>query len=120
MDRWSNGHVVLTGDAAWAPTPMTGIGTTLAIVGAYVLAGELSKHDDIRVALSEYEKVMRPFVRDGQNIPKIIPRMLWPHSRVGLALMRSAMQIAATGPIKKLFSNAFARDSSKIRLPDYG
>lgn len=41
MDRWSNGRVVLTGDAAWCPTALSGIGTTLAIVGAYVLAGSL-------------------------------------------------------------------------------
>ncbi|UXA53221.1 FAD-dependent monooxygenase [Xanthomonas prunicola] len=45
MPRWSNARVVLTGDAAWCPTALSGIGTTLAIVGGYVLAGELAKAD---------------------------------------------------------------------------
>ncbi|TZG27644.1 FAD-binding monooxygenase [Sphingomonas montanisoli] len=51
MPRWSNGCVVLTGDAAWAVTPLGGIGATLALTGAYVLAGELARHGDIGSAL---------------------------------------------------------------------
>ncbi|MGR6999001.1 FAD-dependent monooxygenase [Yinghuangia aomiensis] len=42
MDRWSNGRVVLLGDAAFSSSPMSGQGTGLALVGAYVLAGELA------------------------------------------------------------------------------
>ncbi len=119
MDRWSNGRVVLTGDAAWCPTPLSGIGTTLAIVGGYVLAGELATQSDIPSALVRYDGVMRPFVKEGQNIPKIVPRMLWPHNVPELMLMRGAMRIAGTPLIKKAFSSAFARDSNRIELPDY-
>lgn len=119
MDRWSDRRVVLTGDAAWCPTPMSGIGTTLAIVGGYVLAGELSQQADIPAAFARYEQVMRPFVKEGQGTPKIVPRMLWPHSAPGLALMRGAMRVAGTSVVKKAFTGAFARDSNKINLPDY-
>ena len=120
MDRWSNGRVVLTGDAAWCPTPLSGIGTTLAIVGAYVLAGELATQSDIPSALVRYDSVMRPFVKEGQNIPKIVPRMLWPHNALELVMMRGAMRIAGTPLAKKAFSSAFARDSNRIELPNYG
>lgn len=119
MERWSNNHVVLTGDAAWAPSPLSGIGTSLAIVGGYVLAGELAREPEQSSAMASYEKVMRPFVKEGQNIPKIVPRMLWPHNAPELMLMRGAMRIAGTPLVKKAFSNAFARDSNRIDLPDY-
>lgn len=119
MDRWSDHRVVLTGDAAWCPTPLSGIGTTLAMVGGYVLAGELSSQGSLSAALARYEKVMRPFVQEGQDIPKIVPRMLWPHSPTGLRLMHGAMRVAGTPLAQKIFSSAFARNSNKIVLPDY-
>jgi 2-polyprenyl-6-methoxyphenol hydroxylase-like FAD-dependent oxidoreductase len=119
MERWSSGSVVLTGDAAWAPTPLSGIGTSLAIVGGYVLAGELARQSDPASAFGCYEKVMRPFVQEGQNIPKIVPRMLWPHNAPELMMMRSAMRVAGMPLVKKVFSSTFARDSNRIDLPDY-
>ncbi|XUY28995.1 FAD-dependent monooxygenase [Agrobacterium sp. rho-8.1] len=119
MDRWSDGRVVLTGDAAWRATPLSGIGTTLAVIGGYVLAGELSKTDDLPSALAGYERVMRPFVKEGQGVPKIVPRMLWPHSRLGLAVLRGTMRVAGTPLVRKTFSNLYLRDSKKIELPDY-
>jgi 2-polyprenyl-6-methoxyphenol hydroxylase-like FAD-dependent oxidoreductase len=63
MDSWSRGRVVLLGDAGYCPDPMTGQGTSLALVGAIVLAQELANSDgDHRTALRSYESVMRPFV----------------------------------------------------------
>nr|WP_232515069.1 FAD-dependent monooxygenase [Xanthomonas citri] len=119
MPRWSNGRVVLTGDAAWCPTALSGIGTTLALVGGYVLAGELSKADTPSAAFARYEQIMRPFVEEGQNIPKLLPRLLWPHTRVGLAVLRGAMHIAGSPVFKKFINDRFARDSRSIVLPSY-
>ena len=48
MPSWSKGRVALVGDAAYAPSFLTGQGTSLALVGAYVLAGELASHADHR------------------------------------------------------------------------
>ncbi len=119
MKRWSNGSVVLTGDAAWCPTGVSGIGTSLAIVGSYVLAGELYKTNDKLAALRSYEAIMRPFVKEGQNIPKIVPRMLWPQNAFELKLMRAAMRVANNPLVKKLCASSFARDSNQIELPHY-
>lgn len=41
MDSWSSGRVALVGDAGYCASPLSGMGTSLALVGAYVLAGEL-------------------------------------------------------------------------------
>jgi 2-polyprenyl-6-methoxyphenol hydroxylase-like FAD-dependent oxidoreductase len=69
MDRWSNGRVVLVGDAAYCPSPDSGQGTSLALVGAYILAAELANNrDDHAAAVTNYESRMRPFVALNQAL----------------------------------------------------
>ena len=83
MSKWSNSRVVCLGDAAYAPTPLTGMGTSLAITGAYVLAGELSKLDDGEhpsKALEAYESTFRPFVEETQKIPFFVPAIAHPET----------------------------------------
>ena len=67
LPRWSTGRTVLLGDAAWATGPF-GTGTTLALVGAYILAGELGQDTDTAAALGRYEERMRPFVAQAQDV----------------------------------------------------
>lgn len=56
MDRWSAGRTALIGDAAYCASPLSGMGTGMAVVAAYVLAGELAEADgDYSVAFSRYE-----------------------------------------------------------------
>jgi 2-polyprenyl-6-methoxyphenol hydroxylase-like FAD-dependent oxidoreductase len=69
MDRWSAGRVVLLGDAGYCPSPMTGQGTSVALVGAYVLADELRKADgDHAAAFARYEERMRTYVQLNQAL----------------------------------------------------
>src|SRR3954471_24283934 len=65
LPAWSRGRVVLLGDAAWSPTPLTGLGTSLALVGAYVLARQLADAEPAG-ALRRYEEVLRPYVTTAQ------------------------------------------------------
>ncbi|GAB2832790.1 FAD-dependent monooxygenase [Actinocorallia aurea] len=67
MPRWSTGRVALVGDAAHCPSPMSGQGTSLALVGAYVLADELAKASHPE-AFAHYETRMRPFVEANQAL----------------------------------------------------
>jgi 2-polyprenyl-6-methoxyphenol hydroxylase-like FAD-dependent oxidoreductase len=63
MDRWSAGRVTLVGDAGYCPSPMSGQGTSLALVGAYVLADELGRAGgDHHAAFARHEERLRPFV----------------------------------------------------------
>ncbi|MCJ1228195.1 hypothetical protein MMC12_004856 [Toensbergia leucococca] len=83
MSKWSNSRVVCLGDAAYAPTSLTGMGTSLAITGAYVLAGEMSKLDDGEhpsKALEAYESTFRPFVEETQKIPIFVPAIAHPET----------------------------------------
>jgi 2-polyprenyl-6-methoxyphenol hydroxylase-like FAD-dependent oxidoreductase len=69
MDRWSQDRVVLVGDAGYCASPMSGQGTSLALIGAYVLAGELAAASgDHQTAFHQYEIEMRPFVMLNQAL----------------------------------------------------
>src|SRR5271168_586869 len=71
MDRWSSGRVALVGDAACGPTLITGQGTSMAVVGAYVLAGELaSAGGDYRTAFARYEQECRSYMEENQQIAR--------------------------------------------------
>ncbi|MFI7242629.1 FAD-dependent monooxygenase [Streptomyces qinglanensis] len=69
MDHWTRGRVALVGDAGYCPSPLSGQGTSLALVGAYVLARELSASPaSVADALLRYEERMRPFVALNQAL----------------------------------------------------
>ncbi|MCX5377355.1 FAD-dependent monooxygenase [Streptomyces sp. NBC_00091] len=69
MDRWSKGRTVLVGDAAYCASPASGQGTSLALVGGYVLAGELAAAlGGYEAAFVAYESAMRPFVEANQKL----------------------------------------------------
>jgi 2-polyprenyl-6-methoxyphenol hydroxylase-like FAD-dependent oxidoreductase len=60
LPRWSQGRIVLLGDAAHATTPGIGQGAAQAIEDAVVLADELSQTDQLGDALTGYESIRRP------------------------------------------------------------
>ncbi len=90
MDTWSKGRVALVGDAGYCPTLLTGYGSQLAMVGAYILAGELKAADgDYKIAFPAYEKELRPFVEQKQKNIKLLrtvvpgsPFELWARNQV--------------------------------------
>ncbi|WP_405401354.1 FAD-dependent monooxygenase [Streptomyces sp. NBC_01104] len=67
MPRWSSGRVALVGDAAYAPSFLTGQGTSLALVGAYMLAGSLADRDHA-AGFAAYERHTREFVTLNQGL----------------------------------------------------
>ncbi|KAB1910926.1 FAD-dependent monooxygenase [Micromonospora sp. AMSO31t] len=69
MDRWSTGRIALVGDAGHGPSPASGQGTSLGLVGAYVLAASLAEAGGDPVAgFAGYERRMRPFVTANQRL----------------------------------------------------
>lgn len=77
MPNWSKGRTALVGDAAYSATPLSGQGTSIAIAGAYVLAGELLEaQGDPAIAFSRYEQLMRPFVKKNQDLANMSARIM--------------------------------------------
>jgi 2-polyprenyl-6-methoxyphenol hydroxylase-like FAD-dependent oxidoreductase len=78
MDAWSAGRVTLVGDAAHCAAPLSGQGTSLALVGAYLLARELGRADGHEAAFARYERRMRPFAEANQALALIDRRNVDP------------------------------------------
>ncbi|MFF7656057.1 FAD-dependent monooxygenase [Streptomyces sp. NPDC007983] len=69
MDTWSRGRVALLGDAGYCGSPASGQGTSMALIGAYVLAGELkAAGGDHTTAFAAYERELRDFVTANQEL----------------------------------------------------
>ncbi|MGW6914141.1 FAD-dependent monooxygenase [Kitasatospora sp. NPDC054939] len=72
LEQWSAGRIALLGDAGYCASPLSGQGTSLALVGAHVLADELGRArkdgEDHRAAFERYEERMRPFVAANQAL----------------------------------------------------
>jgi 2-polyprenyl-6-methoxyphenol hydroxylase-like FAD-dependent oxidoreductase len=117
--RWSSGRVALTGDAAWCASPVSGMGTTLSLVGTYVLAGELAAHVDHRDGFAAYERVMRPFVEQAQHLPPGVPLVANPTSRAGVAAFRLVLRLAASRPAAVARTRFFSPPADGFDLPDY-
>lgn len=63
LPTWSQGRVLLLGDAAHCLTLMSGQGAAMAMASAEMLGQELKAHpDDILLALANHEKRLRPSI----------------------------------------------------------
>ncbi|ORY88750.1 hypothetical protein BCR35DRAFT_329658 [Leucosporidium creatinivorum] len=100
IEQWHRGRVVLVGDAAYCPSPLSGMGTSSAVTGAYVLGQELGKAasslgrlEDVTKAFESYDSIVRPYVEQKQNeiIPPWVRRMIWPESALGVKTVQLAM-----------------------------
>ncbi|KAI1609215.1 hypothetical protein EDD36DRAFT_86608 [Exophiala viscosa] len=96
LQKWSQDRVVLVGDAAWAPTPFTGEGNQLAIMGAHVLAQEISRYRS-SAAFDAYEKRLRAYVEDAQNIPLggYAPYIFVPQTSLGVWVFRTLIYLGS-------------------------
>jgi 2-polyprenyl-6-methoxyphenol hydroxylase-like FAD-dependent oxidoreductase len=119
LPSWSSGRIAVVGDAAYCPTPISGMGTTLALTGAYLLAEELVHGTDHDAAFTSYEKLMRPIVDAGQKLPPGVPGIANPTSRLGVAIFRSAVRLAGSGPARSLMSRFMSSSEDTVALPTY-
>lgn len=119
LPRWSSGRVVLVGDAAACPTPLTGLGTSVALVQAYVLAGELAAaHGDHRIAFNRYEQVTRPYVTTAQELPPGGVSGYAPNSALTIRAQALSMRAMTRWPMRPILERQFAK-AGGIVLPDY-
>lgn len=114
VDRYSTGRIALLGDAAHGNT-LGGFGTGLAVVGAYVLAGELMRADgDHRVAFARYESTFRGYAEVSRHVNA--GRLLAPRTRPGIRARNTLFSAAALFSSLMALTDHWATD---ITLPDY-
>jgi len=104
---WSKGRFVMIGDAAYCPTPFTGAGCALALVGAYVLAGEIARHSDHMQAFAAYEALVRPYAEATQKqLNPAVIRLFHPKGRLGIALAHGIERMLASRTAQRLLRPA--------------
>ncbi|KAI1398780.1 putative monooxygenase [Hypoxylon fuscum] len=119
-NTWSKGRVVLLGDAAHCPSPFSGMGTTGALVGAYVLAGEISRNpDNISQAFANYDKTLRPFVDEIQDVKPALLRLGMPETWWGIAILHFIFRLICFLRIPQLKARFSSEERGGWRLPDY-
>ena len=116
IPKWTNGRALVLGDAAFATF---GVGTSLAIESAYILAGELSKiesSDEIPRAVEKYEEVFRPLYAKMEQVPPGFPQFVFPQTAWGLWLRDSVLWFLGKTKLYKIFQG----DSRmNWKLPSY-
>jgi 2-polyprenyl-6-methoxyphenol hydroxylase-like FAD-dependent oxidoreductase len=120
MRSWSSGRVTLLGDAGYCPSPLSGQGTVLALIGAYLLAGELAWHPgDHETAFAGYERRFRPFVEASQKMGRNNARMTEPDSRLAMWLQLGMLWAMVHMPGSAFIMRRMMKGLSDIELPDY-
>ena len=120
MNRWSAGRSVLLGDAAYCASPLSGMGTGMAVVGAYVLAGELAEaNGDYALAFERYENLMRDFVKKCQGIADGGTDWFVPRTRFRLWLSNQMWKILPYTPWKNVMIEVPLKIGNSISLKEY-
>jgi len=120
MDRWSKGRCVLLGDAAYCASPLSGMGTGMAVVGAYILAGELKEADgNYELAYERYESLMRAFVKRCQDIADGGADWFVPRTRFKLWMSTQMWKVLPYTPWKNMMIEVPLKIGNSIALKDY-
>jgi 2-polyprenyl-6-methoxyphenol hydroxylase-like FAD-dependent oxidoreductase len=125
MPCWSQGRVALAGDAGYCASPMSGQGTSLAMIGAYVLAGELAAASGAyQTAFDRYEKEMRPFVTLNQALGLKSANLMRSKEQKSVSawLLKKAMQLAPGRMVESFINRSTRRihaAANSISLKDY-
>jgi 2-polyprenyl-6-methoxyphenol hydroxylase-like FAD-dependent oxidoreductase len=125
MDIWSRRRVTLVGDAGYCPGPAVGGSTSLAVLGAYVLAGELARADgDHLRAFAAYELQMREPVHLSRAFARAAAKSIIPGSRFGVwALTRGAQLVSLMpGSLSRTLAKLNTRGvrmHDSMQVPDY-
>jgi 2-polyprenyl-6-methoxyphenol hydroxylase-like FAD-dependent oxidoreductase len=119
MTSWSKGRVVLVGDAASCTSPMSGMGTSIALVGAYVLAGELKEaNGDYAAAFANFEATMREFAEAAQKMAEGVSWFI-PATRMKLWFSKKMWSWMPQSTMRKLMVEQPGKVARMVTLKEY-
>ncbi|WP_067537295.1 FAD-dependent monooxygenase [Nocardia crassostreae] len=119
MPTLSNGRITLLGDAGYCGSPMTGMGTAMALVGAYILAGEIaSTPDDLTGALARSEAAVTPFLDKARELPGGGIKMMVPNSEIGVRAEQFLGKLMTTRIMKPVMMKMLDKTEDYV-LPTY-
>ncbi|MEV4256765.1 FAD-dependent monooxygenase [Spirillospora sp. NPDC049652] len=119
MDSWTKGRIALLGDAGYGAT-CGGMGTGLAVVCAYVLAGELAAAGgDHRVAFPAYEQAIRKFTKACQQVAGGVGPFFAPRTARSLRRRTRIYKVLTAGPMLRLLDRMTTKAATSIELREY-
>ncbi|XXG95489.1 hypothetical protein Hte_001753 [Hypoxylon texense] len=114
------GRIALLGDAAHCASAVTGMGTTVSLIGAYMLAGELARHNgDVPTALQAFDANVKPYITEAQKLTLGVPRILTLQSRWAIALLRFVVWLVTSTKFDKLLVKFAGENKGGLQLPNY-
>ncbi len=118
MNHWSKGKVSLVGDACDCPSFLSGQGSTLAMVGAYILAGELKESKgNYEAAFQQYENIFKPLIETKQKLAQSFAGSLIPKNNFAIWIRNTFANVMFSSLISKWFVRKYMTD--KITLKEY-
>ena len=119
VGTWHRGRVVLVGDAGYCGSPLAGLGTSMSLVGAYVLTGELVAAGwDHRRGFAAYQRVLEPYAQAGLELPPGGMRSFAPRSRFMIWLRAKSWNLMSVWPMSRVMRK-IANRAEAITLEDY-
>ena len=118
MPNWTRGRTALIGDAAFCVSLAAGQGSALAMISAYVLAGELAKAGgQYPEAFAAYESRLRDYIAEKQRGAARFASAFAPRTPFGMWFRNLVIKSFS---IPSLAYYAAGRDiMDKLDLPDY-
>ncbi|GAA0555324.1 FAD-dependent monooxygenase [Paractinoplanes ferrugineus] len=118
VETWARGRVVLLGDAGYCGSPLGGLGTSMSLVGAYVLAGELSRARTPEQGFAAYQAEMADYVAQGTRLPPGGIAMSAPNRQVMIRARALSMRMMGRWPMRQMLAKQFGK-ADAITLRDY-
>ncbi|GIH65864.1 FAD-dependent monooxygenase [Microbispora siamensis] len=119
MDHYTRGRIALLGDAGYGAT-CGGMGAGMAVVAAYVLAGEIAAaRGDHRAAFPEYERLIRGFATACQRVAGNAGSFLAPATRGAIRRRNLAYRVLTAGPLMRVLDKMSTKAATSITLKDY-
>ncbi|KAA8915867.1 hypothetical protein TRICI_001992 [Trichomonascus ciferrii] len=120
LDEWYKNRVVLLGDAAYCLSFFSGMGTTGALIGAYILAGEINKSpNDPTQAFVSYQKQMTPFVEGARSIVPTMVKLSLLDSQWAINLLLFVFKLITRLRILELATKFSTDEKGDFKMPDY-
>ncbi len=118
MDDWFSGQVALVGDACQCVSLIAGQGSSLAMAGAYILAGELKEAGgEVQTAFHNYERILKPEIGRKQRLAQEFASSFVPDTKFAIWKRNTFTNLMLLPFVSRWFINKYLAD--RIRLKNY-